>query len=123
MSLRYLCLSALLIGLLLSANGTEAQEKDPKYPHVNVATTYVVDPTWPQKPADFKWAEMPGVTVPEAILSIDSLSELQQLAGLGLSHRALLRLRPDFPCKAVCTTGPDSRFGHLRRYPALSAHN
>src|SRR5262249_53211747 len=52
-------------------------------------------------------------SVPEAILSIDSLSELQQLAGLGLSQRALLRLRPDFPCQAVCTAGPDSRFGLL----------
>jgi diaminopimelate decarboxylase len=52
-------------------------------------------------------------SVPEAILSIDSLSELQQLAGLGLCHRALLRLRPDFPCQAVCTAGPDSRFGLL----------
>src|SRR5262245_52435024 len=52
--------------------------------------------------------------VPEAILSIDSLSELQQLAGLGLSQRALLRLRPDFPCQAVCTAGPDSRFGLLQ---------
>jgi diaminopimelate decarboxylase len=50
-------------------------------------------------------------SVPEAILSIDSLSDLQQLAGLGLSHRALLRLRPDFPCQAVCTAGPGSRFG------------
>jgi diaminopimelate decarboxylase len=50
-------------------------------------------------------------SVPEAILSIDSLNELQQLAGLGLPHRALLRLRPDFHCKAVCTAGPDSRFG------------
>jgi aldehyde dehydrogenase (NAD+) len=50
-------------------------------------------------------------SVPEAILSVDSLSELQQLAGLGLPHRALLRLRPDFPCTAVCTAGPDSRFG------------
>src|SRR5581483_9940443 len=49
--------------------------------------------------------------VPEAILSIDSLSELQQLAGLGLPQRALLRLRPDFACQAVCTAGPDSRFG------------
>jgi diaminopimelate decarboxylase len=56
-------------------------------------------------------AELRGV--PEAILSIDSLSELQQLAGLGVSHRALLRLRPDFPCTAVCTAGPDSRFGLL----------
>jgi aldehyde dehydrogenase (NAD+) len=51
--------------------------------------------------------------VPEAILSIDSLSELQQLAGLGLSQRALLRLRPDFHCTAACTAGPDSRFGLL----------
>jgi aldehyde dehydrogenase (NAD+) len=50
-------------------------------------------------------------SVPEAILSIDSLSELQQLAGLGLSQRALLRLRPDFHCQAVCTAGPDARFG------------
>jgi aldehyde dehydrogenase (NAD+) len=50
-------------------------------------------------------------SVPEAIVSIDSLSELQQLAGLGLPHRALLRLRPDFHCQAVCTAGPDSRFG------------
>jgi diaminopimelate decarboxylase len=51
--------------------------------------------------------------VPEAILSIDSLSEMQQLAGLRLPHRALLRLRPDFPCQAACTAGPDSRFGLL----------
>jgi diaminopimelate decarboxylase len=52
-------------------------------------------------------------SVPEAILSIDSLSELRQLAGMGLSHHALLRLRPDFACKAVCSAGPDSRFGLL----------
>jgi aldehyde dehydrogenase (NAD+) len=50
-------------------------------------------------------------SVPEALVSIDSLSELQQLARLGLPQRALLRLRPDFPCQAVCTAGPDSRFG------------
>jgi diaminopimelate decarboxylase len=49
--------------------------------------------------------------VPEALLSIDSLSELEALARQGLPHRAVLRLRPDFPCTAVCTTGPDSRFG------------
>jgi aldehyde dehydrogenase (NAD+) len=49
--------------------------------------------------------------VPDAIVSIDSLSELRQLAARGLSQRALLRLRPDFHCQAVCTAGPDSRFG------------
>ncbi|MCI0455740.1 MAG: hypothetical protein L0Z62_02005 [Gemmataceae bacterium] len=50
-------------------------------------------------------------SVPEAILSIDSLSELEQLASAGLPNRALLRLRPDFRCMAVCTAGPDARFG------------
>src|SRR6516162_7217658 len=52
-------------------------------------------------------------SVPEATLSIDSPSELQQLAGLGLPHQAMLRLRPDFHCEAVCTAGPGSRFGLL----------
>lgn len=52
-------------------------------------------------------------SVPEAIVSIDSLSALQVLARQGLANRALLRLRPDFRCTAVCTAGPDSRFGLL----------
>ncbi len=52
-------------------------------------------------------------TAGEALLSIDSLSELQRLAGLGLANRGLLRLRPEFSCRAVCTAGPDSRFGLL----------
>jgi diaminopimelate decarboxylase len=52
-------------------------------------------------------------SVPEAILSVDSLSELQMLAGQGLANRIVLRLRPDFRCTAACTAGPDSRFGLL----------
>src|SRR5262249_57219777 len=31
----------------------------------------------------------------------------------GLANRAVLRLRPDFRCTAVCAAGPDSRFGLL----------
>jgi diaminopimelate decarboxylase len=50
-------------------------------------------------------------SVPETMVSVDSLSELQTLAGQRLPNRALLRLRPDFRCTAVCTAGPDSRFG------------
>jgi diaminopimelate decarboxylase len=50
-------------------------------------------------------------SVPQAVVSIDSLSELETLAQDGLPNRALLRLRPDFLCTAVCTAGPDSRFG------------
>ena len=48
---------------------------------------------------------------PQALLSIDSLSELQLLASRELPHQALLRLRPDFPSLAACAAGADSRFG------------
>src|SRR5262249_61913471 len=48
---------------------------------------------------------------PEVVLSLDSASELSLLANRGPTHRALLRLRPDFCSHATCTTGPDSRFG------------
>lgn len=50
-------------------------------------------------------------TVPQALLSVDSLSELSVLANLERPHRALLRLRPDFCSFAACSAGPDSRFG------------
>ncbi len=50
-------------------------------------------------------------SVPDAIVSVDSISELEMLARQRLPHRALLRLRPDFRCTAVCSAGPDSRFG------------
>src|SRR5438034_10442130 len=35
-------------------------------------------------------------SVPEALISVDSVSELRILAGLEQSYRALLRLRPEF---------------------------
>lgn len=50
-------------------------------------------------------------SVPEAILSLDSVSELELLAARGQGQRALLRLRPDFRSYAQCSAGPDSRFG------------
>jgi diaminopimelate decarboxylase len=56
-------------------------------------------------------AQLPAA--PQALLSIDSLSELQILARQGLSHHALLRLRPNFPSLAACAAGADSRFGLL----------
>jgi streptogramin lyase len=55
---------SLLCGLLLAASLTsERAPAADKYPHVNVAVAYVVDSKWPQKPAEFQWAEMPGVAV------------------------------------------------------------
>lgn len=48
---------------------------------------------------------------PEAVLSIDSQSELERIFGSGSPHRLLLRLRPDFETGAVVDAGAGSRFG------------
>lgn len=48
---------------------------------------------------------------PEAIVSIDSLSELQQLSEERIPNSVLLRLRPDFGSCAVVPAGSESRFG------------
>lgn len=49
--------------------------------------------------------------LPEAIISVDSPSELEYLAAEQLPNRAVLRLRPDFDSSAVVTAGSDCRFG------------
>ncbi len=49
--------------------------------------------------------------LPEAVLSVDSVSELLSLAKGPHENRLVLRLRPDFTPSAVMTTGPGSRFG------------
>jgi diaminopimelate decarboxylase len=59
--------------------------------------------------------------VPDALLSLDSPSELETLAGAG--QRAILRLRPDFCSFAHCAAGPGSRFGVLvDELPRCRAH-
>jgi diaminopimelate decarboxylase len=52
-------------------------------------------------------------SIPEAILSLDSVSELELLATRGQGQKVLLRLRPDFCSFAHCAAGPGSRFGLL----------
>src|SRR5262245_26752559 len=49
----------------------------------------------------------------EAVVSIDSASELEAIARAALPNRLVLRLRPDFCSHAVCAAGSDSRFGVL----------
>jgi hypothetical protein len=49
---------AVTFGAALVASGQE-----PKYPRVNTAITWQVDPDWPQKPKDFNWGHVPGVAV------------------------------------------------------------
>ncbi|MCH8043110.1 MAG: alanine racemase [Planctomycetes bacterium] len=48
---------------------------------------------------------------PQAILSVDSLSELRFLAAEGLRNRIVFRLRPDFDSHAVVRAGSECRFG------------
>lgn len=48
---------------------------------------------------------------PEAIVSIDSVSELQWLSAAEIVNRVVLRLRPDFGSCAVVKAGSESRFG------------
>jgi diaminopimelate decarboxylase len=50
-------------------------------------------------------------TLPGAVVSLDSVSELELFAARGRGRRALLRLRPDFCSFARCSAGPGSRFG------------
>ena len=49
--------------------------------------------------------------LPSAVVSVDSLSELQWLSSAGLSNPVVLRLRPDFGSCAVVPAGSESRFG------------
>jgi diaminopimelate decarboxylase len=60
--------------------------------------------------------------LPDAIVSVDSLSELRALSESGLNNSCVLRLRPDFGSCAVVVAGSECRFGfteddlaHLRR--------
>ena len=49
--------------------------------------------------------------LPAAVVSVDSLSELERLSDERLTNRAVLRLRPDFGSCAVVPAGSESRFG------------
>ncbi|MBW8875608.1 MAG: pyridoxal-dependent decarboxylase, exosortase A system-associated [Acidobacteria bacterium] len=62
----------------------------------------------PYKPTEMlaRLAALPG-----ALLSLDSVSEAEELSRCGLPLRVILRLRPDFPSSAVMGLGPGSRFG------------
>jgi len=60
----------LLLGALIVAHatiGAEPQEKKavkaPRYPHVTLSTWYKVDPSWPQRPGNAEWGNVPGIAV------------------------------------------------------------
>lgn len=51
--------------------------------------------------------------LPDAVISVDSLSELQMLAEQRIGNPIVLRLRPDFSSQAVVAAGHESRFGFV----------
>ena len=51
------------LACLLPGPAARPQEAEPKYPHVSLATEYVVDPSWPHRPPGMPWADVPGIAV------------------------------------------------------------
>jgi hypothetical protein len=52
------------IGLVaMGPTNLPAQVPIPKYPRVDLAISYEVDPQWPERPAGMEWGQMPGVAV------------------------------------------------------------
>ena len=61
--------SFVVLVMLIASGGLWAAEQPagqpamPPYPRVNMAPWYEVDPSWPQRPADVNWGDVPGVAV------------------------------------------------------------
>jgi streptogramin lyase len=55
--------SGLLLGAAILWLAASARAGDVTYPKVSIATGYVVDPTWPQKPPAAKWDAVSGIAV------------------------------------------------------------
>jgi DNA-binding beta-propeller fold protein YncE len=61
--------NVLLLAALALVGGSRplmAAEGVSRYPHVNLATSYRVDPTWPQRPSHVAWGDMSSVAIDRA---------------------------------------------------------
>jgi hypothetical protein len=62
-------LASLLVANALSCAVKEktappaAKEPNPDCPRINLAPHYEVDPSWPQRPANMPWGDVPGIAV------------------------------------------------------------
>ena len=54
---------AFLLACCLFTTFGQGQEKERKYPAVNLAIDYVVDAKWPQRKDDMQWGHVPGIAV------------------------------------------------------------
>jgi len=61
--MRTLITTAFLTVCVAFTTFSQAQEKERKYPAVNLAIDYVVDAKWPQRPDDMQWGHVPGIAV------------------------------------------------------------
>lgn len=62
--MRMRLLTGSMIGLAVVLTSLLAWgQEGTKSPRVNTAITYEFDAKWPQRPADFTWGDMPGITV------------------------------------------------------------
>lgn len=65
--MRFVIIGVAVLALGSSARGQESHQgspgKTPPYPRVDLAPWYEVDPSWPHKPVEFVWKDMPGIAV------------------------------------------------------------
>ena len=61
--MRLLWSASLLAACCGIINFTPAQEKERKYPAVNLARDFVVDAKWPQRVEGMQWGHVPGIAV------------------------------------------------------------
>ena len=61
-----LCVLVLIVGTFVLALTAAVRAEDPAdVSRVNLATWYKVDPSWPRRPPEAKWASMAGIAVDE----------------------------------------------------------
>jgi len=53
------------LGSPADAPAQDTKVKAPAYPHITLSTWYQVDPSWPTRPSQCAWGDMPGIAVDE----------------------------------------------------------
>ena len=61
--MRFTITFAFLTTCCVFATFSHGQEKERKYPAVNLAVDYAVDAKWPQRKDDMQWGHVPGIAV------------------------------------------------------------
>jgi hypothetical protein len=100
--------AAFLAGLLAAtAFSAHAAEQPSASPRMNLATAYVVDPTWPQRPEALTWGDVPGIAVdakdqvyvftrsPQPVQVYDAHGKFLRTWGQGIKSAHHIKIDPE----------------------------